>query len=145
MGNLLAAVVHTAGLQDRDGAYLVTDDIKRLYPRLHKLWADGGYRGDFAGWMRETYGIEVEITTRSKQTSGFTVIPRRWIVERTFAWLGRTRRLSKDYEFQTAYSESWMYIASLSLMRNRLSPREVILKPHRLRHNRRYRDLVPEM
>jgi putative transposase len=142
LGNLLLLAVLAADIQDRDGGMDLVAHIKRRYPRIAKIWADQGYTGDFVTWLKETYNIDVEITKRSDDSPGFVVIPWRWVVERTFAWLIRYRRLSKDYEFRTECSESMIYLASCHLMLKRLSPKEEILKPHRANHNRRYRDPI---
>jgi putative transposase len=140
MGNLLLLAVLAADIQDRDGGMDLVATIKRQFPRLAKIWADQAYTGDFVTWLKETYDIDVEITKRSDDSAGFVVIPWRWVVERTFAWLIRYRRLSKDYEFRTECSESMIYLASCHLMLKRLTPKEIVLKPHRANHNRRYRD-----
>ena len=98
-GNLLAGHVHTADVQDRDGAVNVIADAHATYPTLTHLFADGGYAGDkLAAAMLRIEGPEIEIVRRSDQAKGFVVIARRWVVERTLAWLGRCRRLAKDWE-----------------------------------------------
>ena len=123
LGLLLHVVVHGADLQDRDGGrYLVAEARDRL-GRLAKLWADGGYRGRFVDWVQEQTGWAVEVVQRSADAVGFEVLPRRWVVERTFAWIGRCRRLSKDYEELTGTSEGFIYLAMIHLMLRRLAPR----------------------
>ena len=123
LGNLLAVVVHAANIQDRDGAKLLIDKLTDiLILRLHKIWADGGYRGQLIQWFHEQLQIVLEIVSPPAQQQGFEVLPKRWIVERTFAWLGRFRRLSKDYERTLASSESMVYIASIHTMLKRLAP-----------------------
>ncbi len=92
------------------------------FPRLRLLWADGGYAGKLIDWVRETCGWVLEIVKRSDDATGFQVLPKRWIVERTFAWLGRYRRLSKDYEATTESGEAWVTIAMIHLMVRRLAP-----------------------
>jgi putative transposase len=115
--------VHAAGVQDRDGARLVLAKMAELFPRLKLIWADGGYAGKLIEWVKELGGWRLEIVKRSDDMKGFVVLPKRWIVERTFAWLGRCRRLSKDYEEQTASSEAHIHLAMISLMLRRLEPK----------------------
>ncbi len=109
----MVAVVHSAGIQDRDGAKLVLMKVSKSFPRLELIWADGGYAGKLIEWTRTFGGWLLEIVKRSDDVKGFVVLPRRWVVERTFAWLSNYRRLSKDYEFNTRTSESWIYIAMI--------------------------------
>ncbi len=122
IGNLLAVVVNAASTDDRVGAKeafakLSVDTISSL----QKLWADGGYRGeDFLNWVHEMLQSALEITYRPPNTKGFVVVPVRWVVERTLAWLGRYRRLSKDYEHCTKSSEGMIYVASITTMLKRL-------------------------
>ncbi len=123
LGLLLAVVVHAASVQDRDGAKLVLAKARARCPRLQRLWADGSYAGQLIDWVREKCGWVLEIVKRPAEARGFQVLPRRWVVERTFAWLGRYRRLSKDYEATTASSEAWITIAMIHLMLRRLEPR----------------------
>jgi putative transposase len=123
LGLVLAVVVHAASVQDRDGAKLVLAKLVGHFPRLRLLWADGSYAGKLIDWVRETCGWVLEIVKRSDDARGFQVLPKRWIVERTFAWLGRYRRLSKDYEATTASGEAWITIAMIHLMVRRLAPR----------------------
>jgi putative transposase len=123
LGLVLAVVVHAANVQDRDGAKLVLAKLLGHFPRLQRLWADGGYAGKLVDWVKETCGWALEIVKRSDDATGFQVLPKRWIVERTFAWLGRYRRLSKDYEATTASGEAWITIAMIHLMVRRLAPR----------------------
>ncbi len=123
LGLLLAVVVHAANVQDRDGAKLVLAKARARCPRLQLLWADGNYAGQLTDWVREKCGWVLEIVKRPAEAKGFQLLPRRWVVERTFAWLGRYRRLSKDYEATTASSEAWITIAMIHLMLRRLEPR----------------------
>ena len=127
MGLVLIAVVHPANLQDRDGAKLVLDAIKGQFARLRLIWADGGYAGQLIDWLwrlRDRAKVRLEIVKRTDDIKGFKVLPHRWVVERTFGWLGRHRRLSKDYEFLTASSEAMIHIAMTGLMLRRLSRRD---------------------
>jgi putative transposase len=108
--------VHGAGCQDRDGGRWVVAEAAPRLPRVRHLWADGGYRGRFVTWVQEHAGWTVEVVRRPDDAVGFEVLPRRWVVERTFAWIGRCRRLSKDYEELTGVSEAFVYLAMIHLM-----------------------------
>ena len=121
-GFLLAAVVHPADIQDRDGAYMVLEQAAAQTRRVAHLWADAAYRGPFARWVRDEWGWTLAVVQRAADLVGFAVQPRRWVVERTFAWLGRNRRLSKDYEEYPASSEAWLYLAMSHLLLRRLCP-----------------------
>ena len=114
--------VHAGDIQDRDGAKLVLEPLIGALPRLARLWGDGGYAGQLVDWVRERAGWELEIVKRSDDTRGFVVLPKRWIVERTFAWLGKCRRLSKDYEHLVSSSEAMIRLAMIGLMARRLQP-----------------------
>ena len=96
MGLLLAVVVHPANVQDRDGARLVINKLIGRFPSLRLIWADGGYAGQLVDWVMSLSGWILEIVKRPRDSHRFEVLPRRWVVERTLAWLGRCRRLSKD-------------------------------------------------
>jgi putative transposase len=125
LGLVVAAVVHSAGIQDRDGAKLVLKKMVGRFPRLKKILADGIYNGDIAAWVEQIGGWILELVVRpeeepAEEKKKFKVLKWRWIVERTFAWLGRYRRLSKDYEGSEESSESWIYIAMTHLMLRRL-------------------------
>jgi putative transposase len=87
------------------------------------VWADGGYAGQLLGWVTRVLRLTLEIVSKPAGQRGFVALPRRWVVERTFAWLGRYRRLSKDYEQNTASSEAWIYLAMIHLMSRRLARR----------------------
>jgi len=120
-GLMLMVVVPAANIQDRDGAKLLLAQAQGLFPRLQRIWADGGYAGKLIGWVPETCGWVLEIIKRSDVDKGFKLLPRRWVVERTFGWLGRYRRLSKDYERQPESSEAMVYWAMIRLMVRRLA------------------------
>lgn len=117
----MAVVVHSAAIQDRDGAKLVLARLQERFPRLRLIWADGGYSGTLIEWVASLFGWTLEIIKRSDDQKGFVVLPRRWVVERTFGWLGRYRRLSKDYEFLPQSSEAMVYIAMIHIMLRRLT------------------------
>jgi len=122
LGLMLAVVVHAANIQDRDGAMLVLEKLRGLFPRLSLLWADGGYAGKLIDWCASAGQWVLQIVKRCDDVVGFTVLPRRWVVERTFAWLGKYRRLSKDYESLTQSSETMIQLAMINLMLHRLKP-----------------------
>jgi putative transposase len=147
-GLVLKVVVHEANIQDRQGVPLLLEPIKGLFPRMKKVWVDQGYTGKGREWIKEQMGWEVEIVRHSWPARGewvphgdlsdlstvwFTyeriksepkkfrgVLPRRWVVERTFAWIGRSRRMSKDYEYLTSSSESMVCLTMIRLMLRRL-------------------------
>jgi putative transposase len=123
-GHLLAVVVHSAGVQDFHGArQALTKLAQRDWPRLEKVLADTIYKGDkhLAAWIKESFGWAIEVVEREPGSKGFQVIPKRWVVERTFAWLGRNRRLSKEYDLLSETSETWIYIAMSALLSRRLA------------------------
>ncbi len=122
IGLLLVAIVHSAHIQDRDGAKLVLEKVKERFPRLRLIWADGGYAGQLVNWVKDQLSCVLEIVKRRDDVAGFEALPRRWVVERTLAWLSRCRRLSKDYEAETATSEAFIYLAMIHLMLKRLKP-----------------------
>ena len=122
LGHLVGWLVHPADMQDRDGAAKTLATIRSLYPWLRHVFADGGYAGDklrdeLAGMGRWT----VEIIKRSDTAKGFKVLPKRWVVERTFAWLGRCRRLAKDFETTISSATAWMLMAQIRLLTRRLA------------------------
>ena len=122
MGLIIAVVVSGANVQDRAGAKLVLEKIKSKIKRLCLIWADGAYAGELIDWVLEKCGWKLEIQRGPKAgRKGFVVRPWLWIVERTFAWLGRYRRLSKDYEYLTDTSEAMIYLAMIHLMVRRLA------------------------
>ena len=122
---ILKVRVHAADVQDRDGAALVLDQIDEPLSKLELIWADGGYAGNkLQGWMQARFGerpLRLEIVRRSDTQKGFAVLPRRWVVERTFGWLHQFRRLSKDYEFRTDSSEAFIFLAASRLLIARLA------------------------
>ena len=108
-------------MQDRDGAKLVVAGTTEAFPRLTLIWADAAYRGALEGWVRATIGCTLEIVSKLANQVGFVVQPKRWIVERSFGWFGRHRRLSKDYEYHERCSESMLYLASINRMTRNLA------------------------
>ena len=122
MGLLLAVAVHVADIQDRDGAKLVLTKLVGRFPRLRVIWADAAYAGRLVSWARASGGWLLRVVRRRPDSHTFEVLPRRWVVERTLAWLGRRRRLSKDYESLPESSEAWIHVAMIHLMLKRLRP-----------------------
>ena len=121
LGLPLRVAVQAADIQDRDGARQVLDRLQDDFPRLRVVWADEGYRGPKLGdWVERQGTWQLHIVRRDPEAEGFQLLPRRWIVERTFAWLGRHRRLSKDYERRVDSSETWIHIALSRCMLKRL-------------------------
>lgn len=121
MGLLLIVLVHAANIQDRDGARQVFEKIMGKFPRLILIWADAGYAGKLVEWVKAVCGWILEIVKRNDDIKGFHVLPHRWVVERTFGWLNRYRRLSKDYEGLTESSGAMIYVAMIHLMVRRLA------------------------
>lgn len=122
VGHLVGVQVHAADIQDRDGAVSVLASIRSLYPWLRHIFADGGYAGDK---LRDALSIlgrwTIAIIKRSDHATGFEVLPRRWVVERTFAWLGRCRRLAKDFETTIASAVAWALVAHIRTVTRRLA------------------------
>jgi transposase len=126
-GHLVGAQVHAASVQDRDGAPDLLASIRHLFPWLRHVFADGGYAGEKLETALAGLGQwRLEIVKRSDRVKGFHVLPRRWVVERTFAWLGRNRRLAKDFEATITSSEAWLYLASIQLLARRLARPQLI-------------------
>jgi len=122
VGHLVGLVVHAANIQDRDGALAVLARIRALYPWLRHLFADGGYAGaKLRQGLRAMGRWTLEIIKRSDAATGFEVLPRRWVVERTLAWLGRCRRLAKDFEASIESATAWTLIAHIRRLVRRLA------------------------
>jgi transposase len=122
LGLLLVLIIQTADIQDRDGPALVCRRLRRRSPWLRLVFADGGYRGETAACAAARAGLRLEsVTRRAPGTRGFAVLPRRRVVERTFAWFGRNRRLAKDVEASIASAVTMVYLASLQLLVRRLA------------------------
>ena len=123
-GLVLNVVVHSAAIQDRDGAKQVLTGCRERFPRLERVWVDQGYRGQLVAWALSECGLTMEVvqkTPEQKEAKGFAVQAHRWVVERTFAWLGRYRRLAKDYDLLPQTGEAWVYVAMTHLMLKRLT------------------------
>lgn len=132
LGLVMLVVVTAASVQDRDGARIL---LKALFERIKKpgyphwwrfcrlklIWADGGYRGELVEWTKRVLGWKLEIVEKAEGQKGFVVLPRRWVVERTIAWLNRQRRLSKDYERLPQTGEAFVYVAMIRLMLRNLA------------------------
>jgi transposase len=128
-GLVLRRVVHAAGVQDRAGAKLVLSGLHTVYPQIGLVWVDGGYVNSIdAGlidWADHHEGIDLVVVPRNADVRGFQVLPRRWVVERTFGWLTRCRRLARDYERKTAHAEAMIDVAMIRLMAARLAGEDV--------------------
>lgn len=124
LGLILLAVVHPADIQDRDGARMVLKSLETRFGWLKLVWADGGYAGQLVGWLANLARhrrVKLEIVKRSDNAAGFKVLPKRWIVERTFGWLSQSRRLNRDYETLIESAEAIIHIAMIRLMIRRLA------------------------
>lgn len=119
LGLVMRVVVHPASIQDRDGARLLLDGLADRFPNLALIWADGAYQAA-VDWVAYSFWVVLWIVEKPSDQQGFAVLPRRWVVERTFAWLGKYRRFSKDYEALTMTSENWVYLAMSHVMLRRL-------------------------
>ena len=119
MGNLLGVVVHAANIHDTKGGMLAASRAFDSYPSIKKFCGDEGYRGAFVDYIDWEFDLEVDISSRIKPE--FEVLPKRWIVERTFAWMGNSRRLSKDYEISTLSEEAFVMISHSRLLLRRLA------------------------
>ncbi len=116
LGLLLMVIVTSASVADRDGAVQLFDATDGVLPRLKRVWADQSYAGELVEWVHRFFAFMLDIVRRPKQQRGFEVLPKRWIVERSFGWFNRYRRLSKDYERRTSTSEGMVYLASMRRM-----------------------------
>ncbi len=118
----LRAVVHSAGIQDRDGAALVLDKIRNRFPWLELIWADNGYNArQVDAAVAKVPVLRLEIVKRSDDLKGFAVLPRRWVVERTFSWFGRNRRIAKDYENLAQTLSAFVMLACIQIAIRRLA------------------------
>ena len=124
LGLILKVVVTAGNGQDREGAKALLKTIgleKEVVQRLELIWADGSYRGELITWLEDLFGWKLEVVEKAKGQAGFQILPKRWIVERTFAWLVRQRRLARDYERLPESSEAFIYAAMIRLMLRRLA------------------------
>lgn len=122
LGLMITVVVTTACVQDRDGLKKLLKIFGVHRKKLKKIWVDGGYRGEIIEWVKSRFRYALEVVLRSDDRKGFVLLPKRWIVERTFAWINNHRRLSKDYERYPKTSETMIQIAMIRLMLRRLQP-----------------------
>ncbi|MET3585258.1 putative transposase [Pseudorhizobium tarimense] len=121
-GLLVGLVVHSAAIQDRDGAAEILKSIVKRWPWLRHVFVDGGYAGPkLKGAFKRIGRFALETVKRTDKAKGFEVLPRRWVVERTFPWLGRCRRLARDFERTIASAEAWILVASIRLLTRRLA------------------------
>ena len=118
---LLRVWVHEADLADGKAAAAWLSLVCAAFPTLRLIWADGAYSGGWAEVLQHLYGVTLQVVSKLAGQVGFILVPRRWVVERTFAWLGRNRRLAKDYEELPECSETWIYLASIPLLLTRLT------------------------
>jgi transposase len=129
LGLLLDVLVTPASTTDRDAARILLSAASHCLPRLSRIWADGGYRGHLQDWAAQHLGLVLDVVRRSDDVSGFEVLPRRWVVERSFAWLLRSRRLVRDYERRTDTSEAVIQWSMTTLMSRRLAARHQHQEP----------------
>ena len=122
LGLLLVVFVTAGSVQDRVAAPILLGILAKRHPRLKHVWADGGYSGELVTWAHSFLGWVVEIVHGISGQRGFVVRPRRWVVERSIAWLTRCRRLSRDFEGRPETTEAWCYLANIRLMSRRLDP-----------------------
>jgi transposase len=129
IGLVLVVVVHAANLQDRDGAKLVCAAAMRKgpWPRMERVWADGGYAGKLIAWVGSLCRWILEIVKRNDDVKGFKLLPRRWVVERTFSWLSNYRRLSKHYEYWDETGEAMIHLAMIHLMLRRFAKKRPLV------------------
>ena len=122
LGLLLKVLVTEANIGEREGADGLLTSLGDRFPRLELVWVDGGFSGEeFTARIEKACGVRIEVVKRSDKAKGFVLLPRRWVVERTFAWLGNYRRLSKDYEYSLYSADAMIYAAMIHLMLRRLA------------------------
>ena len=125
LGLLLVVVIHTANIQDRDGLALVCRRLRRRFPWLRLIFADGGYQGETAACAAAQERLRLQIVKREPGTRGFAVLPKRWIVERTIGWLNRCRRLAKDWECRSRKALAFLRLASIRIMLRKLCQKSI--------------------
>jgi putative transposase len=135
-GNLLAIVVHAADIPDREALVLLLDEYAAGWSRLLVILADAGYRAEWRDELAREYGLDIRIVEKPADQKGFVVQKLRWIVERSIGWLGRYRRLAKDYEYLPWSSESWIHLASIGRLLQRLRPDPAVEPPYQNQHRR---------
>ncbi len=128
LGLLMVVVVHAASVSDTEGALDVGAKLRGHFPRLRRIWADQNYRQTMLDWFRAVLHCLVEVVTRTAEP-GFRVLPKRWLVERTFGWFNRSRLLSKEYDVYVEVSEHWVYLASIQVMMRRLARKKQWVSP----------------
>jgi putative transposase len=129
IGCLIVVLVHAANIHDSRASREVLAALFSIVGAIQKIWADSAYKGqEFVQWVKDQFNCIFEVVEKKKTGKGFQVLPRRWVVERTFAWLGRSRRLSKDYERKPTSSEGQVYIASSRLMLRRICKERALLR-----------------
>jgi transposase len=120
-GLLLVVLVTMAGIQDRDGGLRLLSLLRERFSTVVHVWADGGYAGRLVVFARKALALAVEVVKRTDNLGGFKVLPRRWVVERTFAWISKHRRCVRDYETLPEHHETMVYIAMIMTMSRRLA------------------------
>lgn len=121
LGLILAVVVTPASIQDRDAAHRLLTAMRARFSSVELVWADGGYTGRLVEWAKNVVALTVQIVKRSDTAAGFEVLPRRWVVERSFGWLVKHRRLVRDYETRPDHHEAMVYIAAIHALTRRLA------------------------
>jgi transposase len=130
LGLLLAVVVTAASVQDRDGAFRLLALLRERFTTITLVWADGGYAGRLVSWAHTVLALTLTIVKRTDDTTGFVVLPRRWVVERTFGWLLRYRRLVRDYERRPEHHEAMVLWATVAIMTRQLARTKSGAPPH---------------
>jgi transposase len=130
LGLVLTVIVTAASVQDRDGAFRLLALLRERFSTIALVWADGGYAGRLVGWAHTVLAMTVTIVKRSDDTTGFVVLPRRWVVERTFGWLMRYRRLVRDYERRPEHHEAMVLWATVAIMTRQLARTTTGAPPH---------------
>jgi transposase len=130
LGLVLTVIVTAASVQDRDGAFRLLALLRERFSTIALVWADGGYAGRLVSWAAQVLALTITIVKRSDDTTGFAVLPRRWVVERTFGWLMRYRRLVRDYERRPEHHEAMVLWATATIMTRQLARTTTGAPPH---------------